>query len=582
MTAQRKLIQIFEIDVPYCDNTFGVAPCTATADVGKECYNCWSTCADRENFAEIQKTVRFTNADTGIPKGSTYFPAIQGSVSTRPTSINVGGQNEKEGALGRRATVKVKLNDFPYHDRLLDKYVDTRLYDPLETGTFWRKFKARWPYYEGYPVRVRDGEQNTPINDLRTRHYVLTKIDGPGDNSAVSITAKDVLALADNKRALAPKLSEAVLASPIGTGGGVVFINPANSLNDIPASGKAKVGSEAVTYTLGPPGSVIITGRGIDGTEAVAHEAGDAFQPAYSVSSKRIDEVVKELLADYAGTDPAFWDPQNEIEADTWMQSFVLTADIYEPTGVNELLAEISRVGVIIWWDEVAQYIRMRTIRAGVGDEIKLVNDRDHTLADSISFADYPDEQVSQVWTYYGQIDPFGSVDDGRNYARINVRRDAQVEEDSGSTVIKRQYSRFLTSQNEGAIIANSLRILNRYVAVPIRGTIELDVADRGRIWTGDVLRVNTELLTSPSGEPQERLFQVISAEDADPGHRVKYTIQSMEPPGKVVGRPGYVVPDATPTYDLATPAERDPKGGFAVDGTVLQFSDNTQPYQII
>lgn len=582
MTEPRKLIQIYEIDVPYCENTYGVAPCTASGPAGSECYNCRSTCQDLPNFAPQPLTLRFTNADTGIPKGSTFFPAIQGSVSTRPTSINVGNQNDKEGALGRRATVSVTLSDFPYHDRLLDKYAATRSYDAEQTGTFWRKFKARWPYYKGFATRVRDGDQGQVLVDMRTRYYVLDTIDGPSDNGQVSVKAKDVLALADDKRALAPKLSDGALAVDIGTGSTSVTITPAEATDEFPASGKAKLGGEAVAYTVPTQGTVILTSRGIDGTEAKAHEAGTNFQPAYSITDKRIDEAIRELLEDYANVDPAFWDPDNTTEADTWMASFILTGDVYEPTAVNDLLAEMSQIGAIIWWDEVEQYVRIRAIRPGVGDEIKAVNDAQNILAGSMQFTDHPDEQVSQVWTYYEQIDPFGDVEDGRNYERINVRRDPDIEDASGATVVKRQYSRFLTQQNEGAIIANSLRILNRYLAVPIRATIELDVADRGRIWTGDVLEVTSDLLTDASGQAETRLFQVISAEDVDPGHKVRYKIQSMEPPGKVVSRPFYVVEDSTPVYDSATPEQRDPQGGFIVDENTLEFSDGSGPYQII
>lgn len=582
MSEPRKLLQVYEIDVPYCENTYGVAPCTASGASGSECYNCRSTCQDLPNYAETTKTLRFTNSDTGIPKTGTFFPAIQGKVSTRPTSINVGNQNDKEGALGRRATVSVTLSDFPYHDRLLDKYAATRSYIPQETGTFWRKFKARWPYYKGFPVRVRDGEQGQALVDMRTRYYILDTIDGPGDSGDVSVKAKDILALADDKRALAPKLSEGAIAVGVGASPTSVTITPAEATDDFPVSGKAKIGGEAVSYTVPTQGTVILTTRGIDGTEAKAHEAGTNFQPAYSITDVRIDEAIRGLLEGYANVDPAFWDPENTTEADTWMQSFVLTGDVYEPTAVNELLAEMSTIGTLIWWDEVDQFIKIRAIRAGVGDEIKDVNDAKNILAGSISLTDHPDEQTSQVWTYYAQIDPFGDVEDGRNYDRINVRRDADTEEASGAVVIKRQYSRFLTAQNEGAIIANSLRVLNRFLAVPIRGFLELDVADRGRIWTADVLRVNTDLLTDASGQAETRLFQVISAEDVDPGHRVRYKIQSMEPPSKVVVRPAHVVANDVPDYDSATPEQRDPQGGFIVNETTLKFSDGSQPYQII
>jgi len=50
-TVGREPVQIVEIKQPLCQNTFGVAPCTATGTADQKCFNTRATCLDTPNFA---------------------------------------------------------------------------------------------------------------------------------------------------------------------------------------------------------------------------------------------------------------------------------------------------------------------------------------------------------------------------------------------------------------------------------------------------------------------------------------------------------------------------------------------------
>lgn len=49
-TPGREPVQILQMSLPRCANTFGVAPCAASAAIGGECFNTRATCQDPENY----------------------------------------------------------------------------------------------------------------------------------------------------------------------------------------------------------------------------------------------------------------------------------------------------------------------------------------------------------------------------------------------------------------------------------------------------------------------------------------------------------------------------------------------------
>jgi hypothetical protein len=92
---------------------------------------------------------------------------FSGSPKVKPAEINPGGAKRTSTALGKRATITVKMNDAPWNDKVVDPYQAERVsgaaqfdgvgYDPVERSTFWRKWKARNLYYLNRPMRYISG-----------------------------------------------------------------------------------------------------------------------------------------------------------------------------------------------------------------------------------------------------------------------------------------------------------------------------------------------------------------------------------------------------------------------------------------
>lgn len=312
--ANREPIQYVEIDVDYCSRTYGTAPCVAALSSvnSRKCFNTFATCQDQTNFLKSTKTLTFINNRSNLPKGLIAYPVLkENGISAFSGTVNVAGSNPRMNAFGRRASVTVSMVDFVDDDIWFDKYQSQRIsgaaqfsavgYDPGTVGTFFTRLKARWPYYAGRPIRVIDGYVDDGVLTVtQTRHFIITDMKGPDSAGSVTFEGKDVLALADDKKALAPAPSRGKLSAAITNAVGQVFsLTPAGIGAEYPTSGYGTIGSELVTFTRAVD-VVTVTGRGQEGTVAAAHNLGDTFQVALYIDNARVDDTIYDLLTTYA------------------------------------------------------------------------------------------------------------------------------------------------------------------------------------------------------------------------------------------------------------------------------------------
>lgn len=90
--------------------------CCTTGAV--KCFNSRATCQDRQLIHRV-KTVTFAPNITGIPDIRGIFPCLA-DVSSRPGELNLSGFDPGSTALGVRARVTVKLQDFTNNDTWFD------------------------------------------------------------------------------------------------------------------------------------------------------------------------------------------------------------------------------------------------------------------------------------------------------------------------------------------------------------------------------------------------------------------------------------------------------------------------------
>lgn len=586
-TIGREPLTIVEIDQDLCENVYGVAPCTAAVGVtgDEKCFNCLSSCQDEDNYALGDPlTLRFSTSmeNTGLRGVATLIPSLI-SVSSVSTRINIGGSDPEASPLGQRAQITATFRDHPSDDRLTDPYVTERDYDPLERGTFWSKWLARNPYHQGRAIRVRQGYVGQPLAEMRVRHFVIERIDGP-TRGVVKILAVDPLKLLNDVRVQIPSPNTGVLDADIAEVDGSLTLSPAGIGNsEYPASGVGRIGSELVTYTRAAD-VVTLTARGLRGTVATTHAAGDIFQEVLVITSQRVDVLLADLMTNYASIDPTFiptaeWD----AEADLWCSGFDLSAWITEPTGVQSIIAEVlDTTKCFIWWDDEDQEIKFRATRPffPLADDAAIEIDQyANIIADSFAIEPKPQERITQVWLYWAQINPTGAIDDPANYARRRVLRDSDAEsaERYGDSRIKKIFCRFFDEGNDAATSVVGTRVLERQRETPILVKFATDAKELvNNLRAGKVIRLTHRDLVDVAGEALPTIIQLTSSEEVDPGHRIEFE-----------GRPylsrthyAFIMENSANDYDTATALEKETGGYIAVNA--LGFDNGDPPYRIL
>lgn len=553
----------------------------------RKCFNTFGTCQYKSVFNKSVKTLRFINNRSNLKKDLTAYPVLQEQgVSSFSSTVNIAGSDPKMSAFGRRATVSVGLSDFVDDDIGFDKYVQERIsgvaqvpavgYKPVEQGTFFTRLKARWPHYVGRPLRVTEGYTDDGILTVdQTRNFIITDVKGPDDKGKVTIEAKDVLALADDKKALAPtpsrgKINTAMTAVSLTA----VTLTPTGIGSEYATSGFATIGSEVISFTRS--GDVITpTGRGLKGTSAATHSIGDSFQQALNFSGTRVDDAIYTLLNTYAKVPASFLPKTTEWapEITRWMPSVLLDTIITKPTGVAQLVGELADLGVSVWWDDVAQKVKILANHPATDTTIVEISDRDNIKA--ISQEDRDEDRITQVHYYTRQTDPTKDYKDKSNYNQINVLIDTDAEGTNAynDTKVREVFCRWLNNGADAVVRTLALRLLKRFNTPPIHYTITLDVQDRG-LALGGVFNLNSRVVTDEAGLPVKKLVQIFRLEETRSGHEFKVSVQDFNYNGKY----GQIMANGSPVYTSATDTQKR-LGAYFVNGTTLVFSDRSLPY---
>ena len=578
--AGREPVTIVEIDQDFCNLTYGTAPCTAAVGTtgDRKCYNTRATCQDVANYDRGALTLRFCRPQESIPAEWGAMPFVR-TVQTQPTVINPGGGERRISAFGRRAQCTVTFTDAPHSDFRVDKYRGERDFDPSTRGTFWTKFLIRSPFYEGRPMRIREGYLGQDLADMTTRHYVIERIEGPDAAGNVRVTAKDILALVDRERAQAPRPANGELENDISDTAGSATLLPAGVGSEYPTSGFARLGSEVVSYTRSGD-NLTLTGRGLFNTDADDHDAETTFQDCLEYDGVRVEEVIRGLLVDY-GDVPTEFIPFGEwqTEGARWLPGYQLTTLITEPTPVVDLISELTEQCIVyIWWDERKQRIEFAAIRPPLpSDDIPQWDEQRNVVEGSLRVEEDPRQRISLALLYYEQRDPTGGQQQGANYdiVRPRIRADAESADQYGDRKTRTIYSRWLKRVNRGEVITTQARLLARYGRNPLRVSFRVDAKDRD-VWTGDIIDMQHRSMVDDTGAPRVQRLQVISAEEVDPGHHVQYHCQTSE----FVGRYAFIMQNDSPVYVEASGRLRDSGAWFAPDPS--GFADGSEPYRII
>lgn len=470
--SMTKVVSFIELDVPVCSLTCGTAPCGATPTTASECFNSRKTCIDLDelgvpvNYTEATTILRFGYPDATDKSGIDCIPSLK-SIQYRPQKISLAED------LGVRASVTITLSDHPDAETCGagDPYWETRGYNPFEQGTFWGKFRARFPYMQGRELRYYQGTEGQELAGMDVRTFIVDKISGPSLDGKILITAKDVLKLADDDKAQCPLISSGRLSASLTSTATSFTLSPSGVGNaEYPTSGYVTIGGrEICSFTRSGDTMTIVRAR--FSTDAETHEESDIVQLCknfFTSAGEGLDpaDIIYDLLVNYAAVDPSW------ITISDWKAK---TADfigrlyyslVAEPTSVRDLLIElIEQCGIIIFSDDVSRQIRLDVVREVVTAE-RMLTDAD-VMAGSFSVSDQPDKRLSQVWAYYGQRNPLLKLDDTTNYSSAVAIIDEDAETAYGLPSIKKIYSRWMPRGNRPAAIDLGYRLLSRFRDAP-------------------------------------------------------------------------------------------------------------------
>jgi len=511
-------IQIVELDLDRCSNTYGVAPCTASVPATGEqkCFNCLASCQDRPNYNSETVTVRYSTA-TGrnMPPEIELIPNLK-SVNQRPAKLELGE------SIGIRASIDLTFSDSRSPDTGPDGdyYLSDRDYDPYQQGTYWGKHRARYPFLKGSDIRILQGTTDQTLEQMEVRHFIVDTRSGPDSGGTFTIKCKDALQLASGKQAQAPRLSNGSLSADITAGTTSVTLSPSGVGDEYPSSGTAQIGGkEVVTFTRS--GDTFTITRAQNNTEAVEHKQDERFQLCLVYSGERSVNIIQDLLENYANVPSSyipFADWTNEWEV--YVQ-ILYSAVIAEPTSVTDLINELlQQTATSLWWDDSSRLLKLKVLR-DVAGTAATYND-DLIKAGSFSVKDQPDKRVSRVWTFYGQLNPLEKLDDSSNYTNSLGTVAPQSEQDYGSPSIKRIFSRWIASNDKDAAARLNDLILSRYSTPPRLFSWGLQRSDLLiRPSLGGGYQIENRGVQTFDGSTEKRPVQVVQVKTTDTGHSV-------------------------------------------------------------
>lgn len=585
----RFLAQILELDLDYCLNRYGKAPCTASGAAGTECYNTYAQCQDKANFVNGTKTYRFCLRGQPLPAGILVRPYVESLSRTTP---------ELDPLAGLSASVKcdVKLVDDTDNDSDLDPYVATRA-TPAQ-GTFWTRFLARNPFFFGRAARIKTGYfvpegdyveagyvadgyvvagSRLPVyneNTLAAERYIIDGIKGPGRSGDITVTLKDPLKLTD--KAMIPPATNGKLASaitdvavtiPLGSGEGAQY-------DEYGYPCWVRIKDEIIKIASRSTDTLNVSARAQFDTTAAAHSQDDAVQLCKVWESEPITDVIVDIEteAGIATADIATGEMAEE-EARWLGGKYWITHCLSKPEKASDLLMELVQLAnAFHWWDLDAQKIRFKVnMPETATTEYETIDDEAHIVKGSLNVETLENERLTRAAIYYRLANAAANRSEAKNYLSADVKIDANAEgaNEYGDSREKTIFARWLGEANGAAASAFVSRMVAARRDAPKRISFLLDPKDGARR-LGELVDLDTRGLAKADGTNEVTRVRIVRR--THKGRHIEISARTT----KFRSRYAYIAPNGTPNH----PTD-ETYAHVAVTATQL-MGDGSDPYQII
>lgn len=508
------------------------------------CYNTFTTCQDKPNFAKGVKTFKFCDRGMRLPVGELIRPYLA-DVAASPTEI------DPNFGMARRAGVTLKLVDAPDTDLDADKYAATRA-TPAQ-GTFWPRLLARNPNYSGRFARVRRGYVVDPWDwaTFQTELYVIDSMRSANGSDSITLVLKDPIKLADSVKIPVPtdgKLTADITSSaatlPLGTGKG-----PQYDLYGYPAW--VRIADEVINIgsRTGDTLNVAASGRAQFNTIAVAHKTNAVVQLCRVYSAVPLTNVLTNLW-NLAGLTNTYIDTAGfATEESRWLGTkYNITTCLSEPETAGTLISELVREAAgMQWWDQIAQLLKLKINMPETATAvIPLLTDDANFILDSVSLDVLENERITYSALNYALRTPTSKKEDQSSYDRTDIFVDADAKgpneyNDERASVIN---SRWLTGANSLAASAFVARDVAARRDAPGKMKFRIDPKDYdSSISVAKLVDVKTKSILDASGAKKTTRMRITRI--ADKGSHIECEARTT----RFRNRYAYIAPIGTPDY---------------------------------
>lgn len=546
-TFSRTKIWYVEIDLDFCQNTYGSAPCTAAVGTtgSAKCYNTFGAvpadnlCQDPTNYVRGTKTYRFSSHDTPLPFSDGERPYIM-SVEQLPTEI-------KPDKLTTKGRVKVRFLNEPDNDVGIDPYVGDRT---SIQGRFWHKLFRRNPNYKGKPIRVYEGFEGDAQAEYKQR-FAGTLDNFTFSNDAVILEAVDFIG--DLRQTKIPFKYDIELASDINsTQTSITFAGEDVDTLGGQSTGKLlylRINDEMLEYNSSNYDSTAnvinpIT-RGFKNSRSTSHGEKDKVtrtphygpgnawnimldilqndatddEPGAGISSVNIATADFSTWRDWAGNDTTL-----EVQTEGWFTEEMSLDDVY--------FGLISLYDAKSWVGEDLKITVRRNVPNLPGRSLATFTDTANIVLDSDAFNGAEEKRYTRKYAFWNW-----NLADDEDKTRSFTRRNAHVGADEESTNFFGEAIEDTTFQ----LWAHSTMDATTRVEKFVSDSIRRDFAQRRRarpivnfqtetkdstVLTGDYVYLNSDVIENVDGTPIDGIFQVIKREVKD--NKIKFTAEEQ------------------------------------------------------
>lgn len=495
-SISRQPVTLVEIDIDTCTRVFGVAPCDGA---GVACFNTYLTCKNPASYVRTVKTLSFvTNNTQPFKQGERPYVI---STDYLPTEI--------KDSLTISGRVKIVIADEPDTDYGIDPYISTRTLPA--PGTYWKKFIARNPNYQGRPVRIYEGFLGLSRGEYQLRWQGL--LDNITYNKD-SINAECIDVLKPISDYTLPEAIEVAIRADITTANDELAVTNCSQLSTYTYFRLDDEVIQVNSYNSALD-AVDVT-RGALNSEKDEHKAGSKLQAIWHRGPENPFDTML-FISSFCGLTSAI-STASFAQAKAWPgDDKDIEAYINEPTECDKMLFELADLtNCRIWYDE-RQKITCKRISANEpGRAFINITDSAHIIEDSASVDYRGQERISRYWMYWG-LSPIGSPEETTSYQYLTGAIDAEAESSVFyDRIVEQTFFNRWSHSSEGPGYTPAVAraksyvqrmLFNRRDPLPII-SLKVEIKD-STIMKGDYVQINTDDIETITGAQSNNKYLV-------------------------------------------------------------------------